>query len=261
MTKKNNSCNTYRMLETSLIISTGLAVGVLVGLTGVGGGALMTPVLILGFSISPVVAIATDLLFATITKLATIPFHNSQGSIDWKSARMVWAGSIPGVVIGVMLVLTVLQTSLNVLGLILALVLLITSASMFLSRDFKLPPSIARVVSVFGGGFIGLSVATTSVGAGALGMAIFRALLGGKEAKNLVGTDIVHAIPLALIPGVVYFSSGLVDFELLILLLGGSVPGALIGAKLSSRSRPSLLRKIIGTALIFVAAGVFLRLA
>lgn len=248
------------MLETFLLISTGLAVGLLVGVTGVGGGALMTPLLILGFNISPVVAIATDLLFATTTKLATIPFHNRQGSIDWKSARMVWAGSIPGVVLGVLLILTFLKSSFTALSLVLAFVLLLTSASMLVDNDFRMQANTARVLSAFGGGFIGLSVATTSVGAGALGMAIFRALLGGKEAKNLVGTDIVHAIPLALIAGVAYFSSGLVDFELLLMLLIGSIPGALIGAKLLSRSRSSILRKILAAVLFFAAMGVLLRL-
>jgi uncharacterized membrane protein YfcA len=248
------------MLETLLLITTGLSVGFLVGLTGVGGGALMTPVLILGFNISPVVAIATDLLFATISRLATIPFHNRQGSVDWKSARMVWAGSIPGAVIGVLLILTFLQSSFSALSFVLAFVLLLTSASMFISQDFKMHANTARSVSAFGGGFIGLSVATTSVGAGALGMAIFRALLGGKEAKNLVGTDIVHAIPIALIAGAAYFSAGLVDFELLFTLLIGSIPGALMGAKLSSSSRSSILRKILAVVLLVAAAGILLRL-
>ena len=248
------------MLETLLLISTGLAVGFLVGLTGVGGGALMTPVLILGFNISPVIAVATDLLFATITKLATIPYHNRQGSIDWKSARMVWAGSIPGVILGVLLILTVLQSSFIALSIVLAFVLVLTSASMLISRDFTMKANTARSVSAFGGGFIGLSVATTSVGAGALGMAIFRAIVGGKEAKNLVGTDIVHAIPIALIAGAAYFSAGLVDFELLFTVLIGSIAGALIGAKLSSRSRPSILRKILAVVLLVAAAGILLRL-
>ena len=244
------------MLETLTLISTGLVVGFLVGLTGVGGGALMTPVLILGFSVSPVVAIATDLLFATITKLATIPFHNKQGSIDWKSARMVWAGSIPGALLGVLLILTFLQSSFTYLNLVLAFVLLLTSSSMFISWDFRMQANTARAVSAFGGGFIGLSVATTSVGAGALGMAIFRALLGGKEVKNLVGTDIVHAIPIALIAGAAYYSAGLVDFDLLAILLLGSIPGALMGAKLSSRSRSAILRKILAAVLLFAALSI-----
>lgn len=244
------------MLETLLLISTGLAVGVLVGLTGVGGGALMTPVLILGFNVSPVVAIATDLLFATITKLSTIPLHNRQGSIDWMSARMVWAGSIPGAVIGVLLILTFLESSFNALSIVLAFVLLLTSISMFISGDFRMQANTARAVSAFGGGFIGLSVATTSVGAGALGMAIFRALLGGKEAKNLVGTDIVHAIPIALIAGAAYFSAGLVDSKLLLFLISGSIPGALIGSKLSSKMSSKYLRPTLATVLALAALGI-----
>ena len=248
------------MLETLLLISTGLAVGFLVGLTGVGGAAVMTPVLILGFNISPVVAIATDLLFATITKLTTIPLHNRQGSIDWKSARMVWLGSIPGAVIGIVLILTFLQSSLSSLSFVLAFVLLLTSASMFISFDFRMQANTARAVSAIGGGFIGLSVATTSVGAGALGMAIFRALLGGKEAKNLVGTDIVHAIPIALIAGAAYFSAGLVDLQLLNLLILGSVPGAFIGSKLTAKIESASLKRYLSLVLALAALGIVLNL-
>ena len=248
------------MLETLLLISTGLAVGFLVGLTGVGGAAVMTPVLILGFNISPVVAIATDLLFATITKLTTIPLHNRQGSIDWKSARMVWLGSIPGAVIGVVLILTFLQSSLSSLSFVLAFVLLLTSASMFISFDFRMQANTARAVSAFAGGFIGLSVATTSVGAGALGMAIFRALLGGKEAKNLVGTDIVHAIPIALIAGAAYFSAGLVDLQLLNLLILGSVPGAFIGSKLTAKMESASLKRYLSLVLALAALGIVINL-
>lgn len=244
------------MLEALLLISTGLAIGFLVGLTGVGGGAIMTPALILGFNISPVVAIATDLLFATITKLSTVPLHNNQRSIDWRAARMVWAGSIPGVIVGVILILTFLQASYTVLSLILAFVLLLTSVSMLTTHDFKISSDLAPKVSIFGGGFIGLSVATTSIGAGALGMAIFRTLLGSKTTKNLVGTDIVHAIPVALIAGASYFSAGLVDLQLLLLLISGSIPGALIGSRLTSQLKADFLRTIVGVLLITAAVGL-----
>lgn len=247
------------MPETLLLISTGMAVGFLVGLTGVGGGALMTPVLILGFGISPVVAIATDLLFATTTKLATIPFHNRQGSIDWKAARRVWVGSIPGVALGVMLTLTFLQSSFAALSLVLAFVLVLTSASMFISRDFNLSRISSRVISFFGGGFIGLSVATTSVGAGALGMTIFRATIGGGVAKNLVGTDLAHSIPIALIAGGAYFSEGLVDIQLLALILLGSIPGSLVGSVQSAKLNHKLLRLVIGIILCVAAISLLAR--
>lgn len=241
------------------LIFAGALVGFLVGLTGVGGGALMTPLLILGFNISPVVAIATDLLFATITKLSTVPLHNSQRSIDWKAARMVWTGSIPGVTMGVILVLTVLQSSFIALGIILAFILVVTSISMLSTKDPEISNRHAPRISFLGGGFIGLSVATTSVGAGALGMAIFRALLGTKTAKNLVGTDIVHAIPIALLAGVSYLSAGLVDLDLLFLLLLGSIPAALIGARLSSKLNSGLLRKLLSVLLIGAAVGIVVK--
>lgn len=244
------------MIEMALLISAGLLVGFLVGLTGVGGGALMTPILILGFNIPPVIAIATDLLFASITKLSTIPLHNSQGSVDWKTARMVWAGSIPGVVIGIVIVIFVLQEFFSFLGIVLALVLLLTSASMFISINLTLTSNLARPVSILAGGFIGISVATTSVGAGALGMAIFRSLSLGKQSKDLVGTDIVHAIPITLIAGIAYFSEGLADLQLLSFLLLGSVPGALLGSKMSSIIGGGKLKKILGIALFGSAIGI-----
>lgn len=247
------------MLETLPLISTGLAVGFLVGLTGVEGGALMTLVLILGFSTSPVVAIATDLLFATITKLTTIPLHNRQDSIDWKSARMVWAGSIPGVVLGVVLVVFFLQGSLDALSLVLGFVLFLTGVSMLIPIDFNLSKKTVRPAALLGGSFIGLSVATTSVGAGALGMAIFRSLIGTRTSKTLVGTDIVHAIPVTLVAGAVYFSTGLVDIGLLMLLLLGSIPGALAGAKISNGIDTVLLRKILALVLLSAAVGLFLK--
>jgi uncharacterized membrane protein YfcA len=173
---------------------------------------------------------------------------------------MVWLGSIPGAVIGVVLILTFLQSSLSSLSFVLAFVLLLTSASMFISFDFRMQANTARAVSAFAGGFIGLSVATTSVGAGALGMAIFRALLGGKEAKNLVGTDIVHAIPIALIAGAAYFSAGLVDLQLLNLLILGSVPGAFIGSKLTANMESASLKRYLSLVLALAALGIVINL-
>jgi uncharacterized membrane protein YfcA len=244
------------MLDNLLLSSAGLAVGFLVGLTGVGGGAFMTPLLILGFNIAPAVAIATDLLFATITKLSTIPLHKRQGAIDWKSARMVWAGSLPAAVAGVILVVSVLQGSPTVLIVIIAFVLVATSISMLSSRTLIVRMKSKKAVSFAGGVFIGLAVSITSVGAGALGMTIFRAILGGKNVKNLVGTDIVHAIPLSLIAGGSYLFAGVVNYELLFLLVLGSIPGAIVGARLSGRLKSGSLR--FGLALILFLSGFLL---
>ena len=247
------------MHEIVLLVLSGLLVGFLVGLTGVGGGALMTPILILGFNTHPVIAIATDLLFAAITKLATIPLHSKRGSVDWGSARMMWAGSIPGAVIGTLLVITVLQTSLDFLGFILAFVLSVASASMFMFRDFELRTKRAPVTSALGGGFIGLSVATTSVGAGALGMAVLRATMGGVHVRKLVGTDIVHSIPLVVVSATAYASLGFVETGLLLTLLAGSIPGALFGAISTGRINSTALRVILGIMLAISACGIFLK--
>ena len=231
-------------------------VGGLVGLTGVGGGAVMTPALILGFGIQPVVAIATDLVFATVTKLVASVVHSKSGSIDWDVAKKIWKGSIPGTFIGILLLVYLANEFVLAVSLLLAVFLITTAFSMVASIGVVKGHN--KQLPLIGGGFIGFAVATTSVGAGAMGMALLRSLIGDKDPRRLVGTDIIHAIPIALIASVSYFIIGFFDIFLLLNLICGSLPGVILGSLFVSKINASLLRKILAVVLIVAAIGICL---
>ena len=239
------------------IVLTAFLVGGLVGTTGVGGGAIMTPALIVLYGIPPVVAIATDLIFATITKLAGLCIHSKAGSIDWPAAKRMWIGSIPGTVIGILLLVYLAKEFVFAITILLALLLAVTAVSMLFS--IGVPKSTKNRLHVVGGGFIGFAVATTSVGAGAIGMALLRSMIGDKDPKKLVGTDIVHAIPIATIAGVSYFFAGFFDAGLLLNLLVGSLPGVVIGSLIASKINAVQLRKLLALVLMIAAVSIGLR--
>lgn len=247
-----------------VLVGTALLVGALVGVTGVGAGAIMTPTLVGFFGVSLPVAVATDLIFATVTKLIGVPFHHRQGSINWAVAKQLWWGSIPGTLVGVGLVLFVAakeQTSWLLWPL--AAIVLLTSFTLGRralrsgspwkeQKDFE---QLRGWVAPTGGFGIGSAVALTSVGAGALGMALLiRLSPRGVNPKELVGTDLVHAIPIALIAGGAYGAAGFVSWSLLLTLLIGSAPGVVIGSLLSGRISARLLNG--GLALILLTVVV-----
>jgi uncharacterized membrane protein YfcA len=240
-------------IELSILL-TAFLVGGLVGITGVGGGAVMTPVLIIFFGIPPVVAIATDLVFATITKVVASIIHSKSGSIDWSVAKKIWAGSVPGTVVGIGLLIYLADQFVFAINILLCFLLAITAVSMLVSIGINKTPS--NRLPVIGGGFIGFAVATTSVGAGAMGMALLRSLIGDRDPKKLVGTDIAHAIPVALIAGVSYFFAGFFDGGLLVNLLIGSLPGVAIGSLLVTNINASYLRKVLAVVLLLAAIGM-----
>ncbi len=247
------------MWEEFALLAVALVVGFLVGLTGVGGGAIMTPILILGFGTNPLVAVATDLVYATIVKTVAALIHGKARNVDWPVLRSLWLGSIPGVILGIAVVLLLLRGDIGVLNVLLALLLVLSGVSMLQSKRPKSRnPLRPQTVGLFGG-FIGFSVATTSIGAGALGMAVLRRILGDANPKQLVGTDILHAIPIALLAGGTYWAAGLLDWQLLGILLAGSLPGAVIGSMLVSRVNAQILRRILGLVLLAAAAGLLLK--
>ena len=255
-----------------MLFSTAFGVGVLVGVTGVGAGALMTPLLVGVFGVPISIAVATDLIFATITKALGVGFHNRIGHINWAVARQLWSGSIPGVLVGIFILILAVDSSftqfltwpLIVLVVVTALVLAKraikgNSTAIVISKAAKLPSIRNQSLTGIGGGFgVGVAVALTSVGAGALGMALLVKLSPpNTKPQHLVGTDLVHAIPIALIAGIAYGSAGLVSWSLLASLLVGSLPGVAIGSLLSGKvpSRPmnALLAVVLLAAAILVA--------
>lgn len=247
-----------------LLVTVAIAVGTLVGLTGVGAGAIMTPVLVGFFGVSLPVAIATDLVFATVTKLMGVPFHHRQGSINWKMVKQLWRGSIPGTLIGVVIVLFFASEE-HAQWLAWPLVALVLLTAFTLGYRAIRPDRLDKlrldrkplhpVIAPAGGFGIGGAVALTSVGAGALGMALLvRLSPPGVKPRELVGTDLVHAIPIAMIAGLAYGAAGLISWPTLANLLLGSVPGVIIGSVLAGKVSRRILNA--GLSLIMLAATI-----
>jgi len=234
-------------------------IGLLVGLTGVGAGALMTPILIVGFGISAPVAIATDLLYATITKTVGGLAHMRAGHIQWTLLRPLWIGGVVGALVGAALVVALVRSDQVVEWLTypLAAIVALAAFSLFRRHLARSEPSadigshtVDRTKAVSGGAGIGLAVSLTSVGAGALGMALLSQLSPrGTRAHKLVGTDLLLAIPIALVASGAYLMAGIVDFALLGSLLIGSLPGVVIGSLLSQKIPGRPLGLLVASAL------------
>ena len=236
------------MFDGSYVVA-GCLTGFVVGLTGVGGGALMMPILIYIFDSAPITAVATDLWFACITKLVCARIYMKSNMVDWQIVRRMLMGSIPvSLIIIFMINLGFLIEKVQLLNKIIGIMILITGISLFLApklmkisheRRLKEPHSFKRFQSeltVLGGGILGLCVSLTSVGAGALGSTLLAFLYPLRMTPHrLVATDIVQAIPLAAIAGIGYLLLGLVDLHVLANLLLGSIPAAFIGALLAKR--------------------------
>lgn len=246
----------------------GFGVGVAVGMTGVGGGSLMTPILVLLFGFAPRTAVGTDLWFAAITKIAGGTMHNHQGGVDWQILRRMCLGSIPACI------LTLIWMALTRTGqaqhgfMIHALggVLLLTALAMLVRKKIQAFAVRMRTttansflaaqpgLTVVAGVILGVLVPLTSVGAGALGTVMLLYLYPFRlTAKRLAGTDIVHAIPLTIISGTGHLLMGNVDLLLLGNLLLGSIPGILIGTQIANKSPEMFLRGAIAVILVAVS--------
>jgi uncharacterized protein len=251
----------------------GFVVGILVGFTGVGGGALMTPLLVFLLGVAPQTAIGTDLLFASITKSVGGWVHGTRGSIDWLVLRRLCLGSLPTAAATLMLIRYFppekgLQALLlPALGVALALTSL---AMLFQPRLHKLGQKLRNAspvefkgaqpgLTVLAGALLGFLVTLTSVGAGALGVVMLVYLYPYRlTPSKLVGTDIAHAIPLTLVAGVGHWSLGNVDFALLGTLLVGSIPGIILGSRLSVRANHKYVRNAIAVMLAIVGGKLLL---
>jgi len=253
-------------VEFDLVLATGAGIiGILVGLTGVGAGALMTPILIFFGGFPPAVAIATDLLYASITKLVGGVAYLRHGNVEWRLLRPLWIGGLGGSFVGVFLVFTVIDRPFGARFLQLALASIVVIAALALfRRNFRsttasITPRRLRDGNkaglAFGGSAgIGFVMSLTSVGAGALGMALL-SKISGKNAspRSLVGTDLLFAVPLALISGASYLYGGLVNINLLANLLIGSIPGVLLGSLLARKTSPRKLQIAVSFSLILAA--------
>ena len=244
----------------------GVLVGLLVGLTGVGGGSLMTPLLVLAFRFHPATAVGTDLLYAAATKVAGTGVHGSRGTVDWRIVRRLATGSLPATLLtlGVLdLAHARAEDTNRVIAGVLGAALVLTGVATFFRKRIvaRLTGAVARVdearvpaLTVALGAVLGVLVTLTSVGAGALGMTALLVLYPRAPLARLVGSDIAHAVPLTLVAGIGHWALGSVDGALLVSLLVGSVPGIVAGSLLATRVSDRVLAPVLATTLVVVGA-------
>ncbi len=244
-------------------IFAGFVVGLLVGLTGVGGGSLMTPILMIFFNVKAIVAVGTDLLYASITKSVGIFAHGKLGNIDWKIVRLLAFGSIPAALATTLYLRQsgiASEETVVTIKFWLGLALLLTSLSvLFRNQLAKLSktghwinPSYTPTLTVVLGLILGFMVTLTSVGAGALGVTALLILYPKVPITRIVGTDVAHAVPLTLVAGLGHASLGTVDYQLLGILLIGSIPGIWIGSHLSAKVAEHWVRTVLALILVYV---------
>ena len=247
-------------------IIAGLLVGFIVGMTGVGGGSLMTPIL-LWFGINPATAVGTDLLYAAITKSGGIFVHQKNKNIDWSITGWMTLGSVPAAALTLWL-LSTLHTDTQAMNAIirqaLGFVLLLTALAILFKQQllafahqhagdhYHLSGRSLNALTVVTGIMLGTMVTLTSIGAGALGTVALFLLYPFLATKRLVGTEIAHAVPLTLVAGLGHAGMGNMDWALLGYLLMGSLPGIYFGSHLSGRIPDQILRPCLATMLVFI---------
>jgi uncharacterized membrane protein YfcA len=250
------------MIDPAQALS-GFAVGAIVGLTGVGGGSLMTPLLVLVFGIHPATAVGTDLLHAAITKAGGTYVHARQGRVDWRITGLLAAGSLPAAVATLWTLRAVtgglagshiITRTLGVALLLTALVLLLRSFLRRWSQSHRSEFTVHPAFTVLTGAVLGFLVSISSVGAGALGVTALFFLYPRLSAARIVASDLAHAVPLTLVAGCGHWLFGTVNWQLLGSLLVGSLPGILIGSQFVGRIPEKVLRILLAAMLVIVGS-------
>ncbi len=251
----------------------GFLVGVIVGVTGVGGGSLMTPLLVLMFGVSPATAVGTDLLYASLTKSLGGWVNGKRGTVDWKVVGLLSLGSFPAAVTSITLLKFLALDEETLSGMItgvLSVALILTAIALLLKdwikkiarRDdgsiYELHHHHLAVATIFTGVIVGSLVAISSIGAGALGTVAVLFLYPRMSTVKVVGTDIVHAVPLTAIAGMGHMALGTVDLVLLGSLLLGSLPGIYIGSHLSAKIPEKVLRSLLAIMLLIIGTRMVL---
>lgn len=262
------------MLDLAYVFA-GFCVGTIVGLTGVGGGSLMTPLLIFFFGVKPYMAIGTDLLFAAFTKLGgTVSFARQQ-IVPWRVVGLLSAGSIPASLMTLAFLRWMGPTDPKVQALMtttLGVALLLTAAAMLYKAVFgaKAPPHLVDAdlaqactprhwsLPLLFGGLIGALVTLTSVGAGAIGVTVLMVLYPLLPLPRIVAADIAYAVPLTLVAGLGHASLGSVDWPLLAKLLTGSLPGIWLGSRLSQHTPDRVIRSLLSVLLAWAGTQLVL---
>ncbi len=248
-----------------LYVASGFSVGLLVGMTGVGGGSLMTPLLILLFGVHPATAVGTDLLYAAATKAGGGVVHGWARSIHWPAVIRLASGSIPASILTLVVLWQLdlnAETARSLVNSVLCFALLLTAASLIFRRAvletlrWRLERLDAATISrstVLVGAALGVLVSISSVGAGAVGVTALLLLYPQLPMARVVGSDIAHAVPLTLIAGVGHWAMGAIDWQLMGVLLIGSLPGIVIGSYCAARVPETALRLLLAVTLILVA--------
>lgn len=251
----------------------GFIVGFVVGVTGVGGGSLMTPLLVLIFGVAPATAVGTDLLYASLTKMGGSWVHGRRGTVDWKVVGLLTMGSLPAALLSMALLHYLALDEKHLKSLItsvLSIALLLTAGALLfkpylikLGRRpdgvmFELHAHHLTGATIFTGATLGVLVTISSVGAGALGVVVLLFLYPRAPMAKIVGTDIAHAVPLTLIAGLGHAALGTVNYGLLGSLLLGSLPGIYLGSHLGIKIPDHVLRPILATMLTTIGIKLML---
>ena len=255
--------------------ASGFAVGLLVGITGVGGGSLMTPLLVFLFGFKASVAVGTDLLYAAITKTGGVFVHHGKhNSVDWRIVGLLASGSIPMAILTLFAIKHYMDIGKETTGIItysLGIALILTASALLIRAYFlrnnkgqidddhstiqnagRFAPRWEIPATILTGMILGVLVTLSSVGAGALGTVALLFLYPRMSTLKIVGTDLAHAIPLTAIGGFGHWVLGNVDFTLLGSLLIGSLPGIWIGSHLSAKIPEQYLRPVLASVLLLI---------
>ena len=247
-------------------IIAGLVVGFIVGMTGVGGGSLMTPIL-LWFGIPPTTAVGTDLLYAAFTKMGGVVVHHKKKNINWTITGWLSLGSVPAAFVTLWILHSIKTDVSTINGVIkygLGWALIVTSIAILFKKKllvfsqkhaadrFHKESNTQNALTVAIGVLLGATVTLTSIGAGALGTVTLFFLYPLLPTRKLVGTEIAHAVPLTLVAGLGHATMGNLDFGLLGQLLIGSLPGIYLGSMLSGKVPDLFLRNAIAIMLFSV---------
>jgi uncharacterized membrane protein YfcA len=242
----------------------GFSVGILVGMTGVGGGSLMTPILVLVFGFHPATAVGTDLLYASITKTGGSIVHGYNRTVDWRVVGRLALGSIPATALTIIALYFMnvdSKATQILLTRVLGIALLFTAISLLIRKPLmqwymhnvpEMHPDRVRKLTILTGAILGVLVSLSSVGAGAIGVTALVFLYPKLEARRIVGSDIAHAVPLTLIAGLGHASLGLINWHVLTSLLVGSIPAIIVMSIVSARASDTAVRVTLAIVLIAV---------
>jgi uncharacterized membrane protein YfcA len=249
----------------------GFAVGAIVGMTGVGGGSLMTPMLVVGFGVPAVTAVGTDLLYAGITKAGGAVSHGLSGHVDWRITGLLAAGSVPASLLALAALAALPPAGKQAHALVSSAlgVMLVLTALAIAFRPRLLAWATRRGNTGFGdgnrtaatlatGAFLGAAVTFSSVGAGAVGVTALMLLFPALATVRVVGTDIAHAVPITLVAGAGHALLGNVDYAMLGSLIAGSLPGIWLGSRLAARLPELYLSRALAVTLLVVGGRMVL---